>query len=208
LTHIIPNATEDVVRRYEKGYKVRGRKLNIKVANFVPWYSLSLLLMGVFVARIAKVLNQKNVTFSLDHLPGNTKAAMDLIKIISQYPTNFNAWKKAEENSGVRFELGNPISYTNHAGVSRDANLLPGMVLVDWIVHSIYCAKNELVNIDNGKRTDLFKERMTKPYEALIKGKQISLFPFYGIEFANNKDEIDNIIKENDLINFYEAVQS
>lgn len=39
LNHILPRLREDVVKKYKYGYRVYGKKLNSKVATFVPWMS-------------------------------------------------------------------------------------------------------------------------------------------------------------------------
>jgi len=160
-------------------------------------------------ARIAAELNQKKVTFSLDCLPGDPKGIMQLISIINSYPTTFKYIKKIEERYNLSIEVANMTNYIDSRGERKDARFHPGMVLVDWIVHSAYCAMNDLPNIDDGNRDELYKELITKPFEVLQEKDSISLIPFAGLVFTSQDDpdytdelkkQLDNV----DMINVFD----
>lgn len=158
--------------------------------------------MVLHIAKIANTLNQTNITFSLDHLPGNAKTTMKFMKILGQYPVTLNYLKKIEEKFKVGIEIANMVSYTNQEGIKKHAKSNPGMVLIDWIVHSTYCAKNELTNIDNGTRDESFRISMSKPYEALKETNKIQLLPFGGIVFESDDDFTDELKEQISKANF------
>jgi len=96
--------------------------------------------------------------------------------------------KKIEEEFGIELEFANMVSYVDSNGVRQEANSHPGMVLIDWIVHSVYSAMNNLANIDTGTRDEEYRESIIRPYQILKERNLIHLESIEGIVFTNEND--------------------
>ncbi|MEW6144317.1 MAG: hypothetical protein AB1598_04780 [Thermodesulfobacteriota bacterium] len=179
---------DDVIKKKANIFKVLKRNLNHNSAFFIPWYSLSLFLMCYQFSQIANKLNQRNMLFSLDRFPGDPKGSMQFLKIISQYPHMLEASKRIEEKYGVTIMIANQKSYVDNDSVRKDARSHPGMVLIDWIVHSVYSAMNNLANVDTGTRDEEYRESIIRPYQILKERNLIHLESIAGIVFTNEND--------------------
>jgi len=203
ISKIIDKIEENIIEEYKEGYKIYGRKLNSNVAVFIPWYANTLLIMGYYAAKFAyefaDAIDIKKITFSLDRLPGDPKAAMEFIKLMSSYPAIFNCWKKLEGEFGVNFEFANMQYFTDPEGNRLDSRLHPGMILIDWVVHSIFNYKNKIENIDKGTRSESYRKSIMKPFDILVKNNRINLLPFYGIGFIKGEGEAKKFIEHHNL---------
>jgi hypothetical protein len=103
---------------------------------------------------------------------------MELVRRLSHHPDLFTCWKNSEAQYGVKFTIANIESFRGPDGIERPGKDHPGLVLADWLAHSVYAAKNTHDRLDGGAgRSEEYRRALIAPFFELYNRKRITLVP-------------------------------
>lgn len=109
----------------------RGRNINRKMAKVLPWYAHCLLEITRYSVSYAKEKNQSKLFLALDNFPIDTKSSLSFIKLILDDSSFKEQFIKLEKEYSIKIEYGNIDPH-------------PGLIYVDWVVHSLHYFVNNV----------------------------------------------------------------
>ncbi|MDX2362002.1 MAG: hypothetical protein QNK23_14425 [Crocinitomicaceae bacterium] len=173
---------ETVAKKKGNRYYIGSKRINEKVAQVLPWYGVGLSAIAIRCIPWAKKFNLNKLTLIIDKLPGDASNSMEFLRRMTLHPEVAEELIKVQKKFGVIVSVANMDAFSDGETLIDDPNCHHGMVIADWVAHSIYAASNKVEELDKpAKRNEDYRLELSKIWNEMRKANLADIIPIDNI---------------------------